>query len=153
MSPHASCTTTGIRFSYAGAHTPAPPKVQETVLDDGGEDHWQYVLEITGDVLTELAERLEDEINAVDHLAVATAVQKAAWRGFTRGVANLAYMVNARWSTIVPDLAVYLPPDVELPDVIAIPTLVEPGGQAERDLWAETWAETRRRVRPDEDVG
>jgi hypothetical protein len=54
---------------------------------DEAKNNSPFLSEIVSDVSVELGERLEGELTDRDDLAVTSAVAKAAWRGFYRGVA------------------------------------------------------------------
>jgi hypothetical protein len=103
------------------------------------EDYGRYITEITSDVQLELDERLIEAAGPYDHLAIVSAVNKAAWRGFMRGLASAHEAIQKTWvETTGPELRRYLPPGVELPEVFFDAQINTPG---EPDHWRDLFGD------------
>lgn len=112
-------------------------------MNEESEDHAQYVAQICGDLMVELDGRLTEKPSDRDHLAIITAVMKAAQRGFFRGVASHASEANEIWGQATLELrrlsALISEAMSQLPE--GLDTRYErPAGEAfEFDAWAERY--------------
>jgi hypothetical protein len=108
------------------------------------DDQAVYITEIFKAVAAELGERLDvQDLSEKDELAITTAIAKAAWRGFLRGVATQSHGINQTLTARFEQLRRELPPDVVLPDITVETWLVGSDGDigSEPDAWFERYGD------------
>jgi hypothetical protein len=133
-----------VTFCVRSQRPPGRERNDAARLRHGMEDQGKYITEIMEAVSSELDERLTVDLSLQDRMAINTALGKAAWRGFLRGMATCAHEANSNWAQMAEKLRAVLPPNVNIANagIVDVQIMGDDDGTAvEADTWAQFYGE------------